>query len=138
MTAGPALVDSSAWIPLFRRNHPAGPKLRARISQLQASGQAATTEPIMLELLRGARDTADYEQLAALLGDLTLLPVSLERWQEAAQMGFDLLRRHGITVPSVDLLIAAVAKAHGATLVHRDGDFDLIAKHVPLTVESHV
>jgi predicted nucleic acid-binding protein len=39
---------------------------------------------------------------------------------------------------SIDLLIATVAMAYGATLVHRDRDFDLVAKHVPLVVESHV
>ena len=138
MSVGPSLIDTSAWIPLFRRNHPAGPRLRTRVSELQAGGQAATTEPITLELLRGARDTSDYQQLAALLGGLTLLPITPERWREAAQLGFQLRRQHGITVASVDLLVAAVAIAHRAVLVHRDSDFDLIARHLPLTVESHV
>ena len=138
MSARSSLIDSSAWIPLFRRNHPAAPRLRARIAQLQANGEAATTEPVKLELLRGARDAADYQQLKALLGSLTLLTVTPERWEEAAQLGFRLLRQHGITVPSADLIIAAVAMAHSATLVYRDGDFDLIAKVVPLAVESYV
>ncbi len=138
MSPGPSLVDSSVWLPMLRTRHPVGAKLRARVSQIQASGQAATTEPVMLELLRSARDIADYQQLAAVLGGLTLLPVTPDRWQEAAHLGLTLRRQHGITAASTDLLIAAVAMAHGATLVHRDGDFDLIAKHVPLAVESHV
>jgi predicted nucleic acid-binding protein len=49
-----------------------------------------------------------------------------------------LRRQHGITVASIGLLIAAVAIAHSATLLHRDSDFDLIANHISLTVESYV
>ncbi len=138
MSAGLFLVDSSVWIRSLRTSHPLGAKLRARIAQFQARSQAATTEPVKLELLRATRDTADFQQLAAVLGGLALLPVTPERWQEAARLGFQLRRQHGLIVSSTDLLIAAVAMAHGATVVHRDSDFDLITKHVPLAVESHV
>jgi hypothetical protein len=33
-------------------------------------------------------------------------------------------------------LIAAVAMRHGATLLHRDQDFEVIARHTPLRVAS--
>jgi predicted nucleic acid-binding protein len=97
-----------------------------------------TTEPVVFELLRGARDDANYQRLAAELDALPMLPVTQERWREAAELGYRLMRRHGMRFPANDLLIACVAMAHGATLVHRDRDFDLIARHAPLTVESHV
>jgi predicted nucleic acid-binding protein len=48
------------------------------------------------------------------------------------------LRGSGVTVPLMDVLIAAVAISSGAVLVHRDRHFDLIAEHAPLHVESYV
>lgn len=38
----------------------------------------------------------------------------------------------------IDCLIAAVAVRAGAVLLHKDGDFDVIARHVPLPVVSCV
>jgi hypothetical protein len=87
--------------------------------------------------LRGARDVSNYQELATGLGTLPLLPITAERWQEAARLGFELRVHHGLSFPSADLLIAAVAIAHDATLIHRDSDFDLIAKHTALRVESY-
>ena len=133
-----SLIDSSIWIPVLRRTHPAAPPLRTRIAELQGDGTAATTEPVVLELLRGARDDANYQRLDVELRALPCLTMTSERWQVAAELAYRLRRQHGMTFPTNDLLIASVAMAHGATLVHRDGDFDLIARHTPLRVESHV
>lgn len=58
-------------------------------------------------------------------------------WGEAGWFGAG-LRAAGVTVQSTDLLIAVVAMQAGAVLVHRDSDFDAIARHAPLLVESHV
>ena len=132
------LIDSSIWIPVLRRTHPAAPPLRTRIAELQGDGTAATTEPVLFELLRGARDDANYQRLEAELRALPCLTMTSERWQEAAELAYRLRRQHGMTFPTNDLLIASVAMAHRATLVHRDSDFDLIARHAPLKVESHV
>lgn len=131
------LIETSAWIPVLRKRHPAGPGLRARITYLQGLGLAATTNIVVFELLRGARDVSNYQELATGLGTLPLLPIPAERWQEAARLGFELRVHHGLSFPSADLLIAAVAIAHDATLIHRDSDFDLIAKHTALRVESY-
>ena len=92
----------------------------------------------MFELLRGARDDANYQRLEAELRSLPCLTMTLERWQEAAELAYRLRRQHGMTFPTNNLLIASVAMAHRATLVHRDSDFDLIARHAPLKVESRV
>jgi predicted nucleic acid-binding protein len=44
-------------------------------------------------------------------------------------------RRHGFTIRSVvDCLIAAVAIEHGATIWHKDRDYDMIARYTPLRV----
>ena len=54
---------------------------------------------------------------------------------------FDLafqLRRKGVTIPYTDILIAATAQAHEATLLHVDAHFDLAAQFSSLKVESYV
>jgi predicted nucleic acid-binding protein len=46
-------------------------------------------------------------------------------------------RRAGKTIRSItDCLIAALAIRHGATLAHRDADFDVIAALTPLQARS--
>jgi predicted nucleic acid-binding protein len=58
-------------------------------------------------------------------------PMPLERFEEAARL-YMLCRDAGVTVrKSYDCLIAVTAIAHRATVVHRDSDFDHIARVLP-------
>jgi len=59
---------------------------------------------VRLELLAGSRARAEWLRLSGLLAALHPLLVD----EDAADMGFQ-LRRSGMTIPSTDLLIAAVA-----------------------------
>src|SRR5436309_123637 len=49
--------------------------------------------------------------------------------------GKSMLELEGIWADMTDCLIAAVAIREGATLLHFDHDFDVIARHTPLQVE---
>lgn len=67
------LVDTSAWIELLRNtNHPAHVTLR---HHLQRRSPVATTEPIVMELLAGARNDAEMTRLRARLLALPRLSV---------------------------------------------------------------
>jgi predicted nucleic acid-binding protein len=46
-------------------------------------------------------------------------------------------RQAGVVVQSTDLLIATIAIRVGATLLHRDADFERIAQHSALKTEHH-
>ena len=130
------LVDTSVWLDVLP---PGGSNsgLRDRIDSLLAADRVAATGMVRLELLGGARSDEEWNRLSDYLSALHHLPMEEEAWREAAQMGF-LLRREGVTVPSTDLLIGAVAVKSDAVLLHRDRHFDLIAQHLPLLVESHL
>jgi predicted nucleic acid-binding protein len=130
------LLDTSAWIPLLRRS-PREVRLANRAGLLIQSDQVAATGPVRLEVLRGARDEAHLAQLRDLLASLQQLPTTEETWDDAAVLGVR-LRRAGLVTQFSDLLIAAVAIRAGATVLHRDRDFDLMAQHAPLRVESYV
>jgi hypothetical protein len=118
------LVDTSAWIEIFRR--PA----RLTIDQLGGLDEVVTCLPVVQEVLQGFDDerafrTAREAMLALptvespLSGEVVLEAVDLHR---AA-------RRAGITVrSSVDCLIAACALRHDLEVVHRDRDFPALAR----------
>lgn len=130
------LIDSSVWIEVLRARRARSP-LHERVDELLAAGLVITVGLVRLEVLGAIVDEAEYRRRAVIFEPLPALPTTEERWNEAAHLG-STLRRQGLTVPSTDLLIAAVAMASGATVLHRDRHFDLIAQYAPLPVESHV
>lgn len=130
------LVDTSVWLEVLPER-PGNEALRNRVDALLAADQVAVTGIVRLELLGGARTQAEWTRLSGLLFALRSLFVDQRHWDDAAQMAFQ-LRRAGVTVPATDLLIAAVAARAHAVVLHRDRHFDLMADHLPLTVESHL
>ena len=130
------LVDTSIWLDVLPRSS-VRPALSEGISELLLADEVATMGMVLLELLSGARTRKEWERLRDLLGALHRLLVADGDWEEAAGMGFE-RRRQGLSVPSTDLLIGAVAIRAGASVVHRDHHFDFIAARFPLQVESYV
>lgn len=130
------LVDSSVWITLFRspNRHPI---LSKRLDDLLDRGVVATNPLIRLEILRGATGDREYDRLSNLFDGLLQLPIDDGTWSEAIRLGFD-LRRRGLIAQTTDLIVAASAIRTGAVLMHRDADFDRIATHTVLQVESRL
>jgi predicted nucleic acid-binding protein len=122
------LIDTSVWIQVLKRDPP--PALAETVRQTILNRRAATTGVVMLELLGGVRTERDYRELSEELRALHYLPTE-KAWPEAWQLSFR-LRRHGMTVPSADVLIAAVAIAHQCTLFHADKHFAVIARNSTL------
>ena len=88
---------------------------------------------ISVEVLRGARNQEEYAALAEALGSLPQITMDEAVFERAALWGF-LLDRKGRIVSTTDLLIAA-AGYQKATLLHNDGDYELISDEVPLVHE---
>ena len=114
------LVDKSAHVRLLATRGSDFPS-----SSLQET--FATCEVIALEVLYSARNRAHYQQLRADLVDLTWLETSTKALRRALDVQEKLVRKgqHRLSIP--DLIIAATAEEHGATVLHLDKDFDLIA-----------
>ena len=123
------MIDTSAWIE-FLRGEPHGDRTtRSHVRGLLAGG-AALTEPVVMEILSGARSHHHEAQLRALLGSASLLPVRAEDWADAALL-------YRLTVRSmVDCLIAAVAVRHDVPVLARDRDFEALAEHTPLRLAA--
>jgi predicted nucleic acid-binding protein len=118
------LVDTSAWVEVFRR--PA----RITIDELGGLDELVTCLPIIQEVLQGFRDERAFriarESMLAL--PIVESPLGRDVVEEAVEL-YRLARRAAFTVrSSVDCLIAACALRHGLTVVHRDRDFPALAR----------
>ncbi len=125
------LADTSAWVEFLRGTRGA---IARRLSQMIAhDAPLATTDVVVMELLAGARSAADRDELRRLLLRCTFLPVRGSADYEDAAEVFRRCRSKGETVRKLtDCLIAVVAMRTDAELLHRDGDFDTIARHTAL------
>lgn len=129
VVAAVLLVDSSVWI-----------LVRERVLSLgyYAEGnELAVCPPVVNEVLRGARDSRHYKRIRDTFLSLVMLDreLTLDRFEEAAQL-YARCREAGYTVRSgFDCLIAATAIAHDAVLLHRDSDFEYIARVMPLRLQ---
>jgi predicted nucleic acid-binding protein len=129
------LADTSAWVEYLRATgSPAHLRLRGLVA---ADGALVTTEVVAMELLAGAADDEELVRLRRLLGRFRLLPVEGLADYEAAADLYRRCRAGGESVRKLtDCLIAAVALRHGSAVLHRDHDFEVIARHAPLRVEG--
>jgi predicted nucleic acid-binding protein len=127
------LADTSAWVEYLRAT---GSPAHLRLRELVAGeGELATTEVVTMELLAGAATQDEVVRLRRLLLRCQLLPVEgLADYESAAEL-YRRCRAGGETVRSLtDCLIAVVAIRHEAALLHRDHDFDVLARHTALRV----
>ena len=128
------LADTSAWIE-FRRATESAVHLRLRIA-VETGEALGTTGVVVMELLAGARDEQDAEAMRRLLARCRFLPLEEPSDDEVAASIYRACRLEGKTVRRMtDCLIAAVAIRCGARLLHRDADFDAIARHSALVLE---
>jgi len=117
------LVDSSVWIDFFSSSpRAAGRELRRMIED---SEPFALTGVVVSEVLQGlTRDVAAIEQFLV-QWDL-LEPSGFETYRTAAAI-FRKARGKGISLTTIDTLIAAIALEHRASVFTLDHDFSRIA-----------
>lgn len=126
------LIDTSVWVEYLRGN-PGRATDEVRRLLGEDPHRVVMCEPVACELLAGPTHddvVAQIERLVNGLPSLTLDPAIDFR---AASTLYRAARRTGRTVRSLnDCLIAAVALRHGATVLHQDSDFDVLASISPL------
>ena len=87
----------------------------------------AVTEPVIMEVLAGARDDRREQDLRRLMQRFVLLRFDAAVDFEAAARIYRSCRRVGITPRGmVDCMIASVALRHGASLLTADVDLDRV------------
>ena len=118
------LVDSSVWIDFFSSAPGrAGNELRRMISDAEPLALAGV---IVTEILQGlTRDAGRIEQYLT-QWDL-LEPKGFRTYREAAAI-YRLGRAKGVSLTTIDVLIAAMALEHHANVFTLDKDFSRIAR----------
>jgi predicted nucleic acid-binding protein len=123
------LVDSSVWVEYDRAT---GSPSHLRLRELiEADGPIAVTEPVIMEVLAGARDDRRETDLRRLLRRFGLLSFDAVSDFDGAVGIYRRCRAAGVTPRGmIDCMIAAVAWRRGATLLAHDADIDRIARIV--------
>jgi predicted nucleic acid-binding protein len=126
------LADTSAWIEYDRAT---GSAVHRRMRQLIAEEKPlATTQPVVMEVLAGARDARRERDLRRLLSRFTLLRFEAAVDFDGAARVYRQCRARSVTPRGlVDCMVVTVAARLGAALLAHDTDFSRIAR--VLTVE---
>lgn len=124
------LVDTSVWIAFFRN---ADPGVSERLSGLLRKGVPAYTGLIETELRRGAKSPVELQVLRDLFRSISYVPMEEAYFTGAGDMGRTLLQK-GVSVGTIDLLLAHIAIQNGIALYSLDRHFTSIAKHLPLNL----
>jgi predicted nucleic acid-binding protein len=130
------LADTSAWVEYDRAT---GSLVDQRMTALVATGtpDLVVTEPVLAEVLFGARDGEREADLRRLLGGFGYLPFDTALDFDGAVGIYRRCREAGVTPRGlVDCLIANIALRSGASVLAHDVDLARIANVVPLWLDE--
>ena len=129
------LADTSAWVEYDRGT-------RSRVDQrleelIRGDGPLAVSEPVIMEVVAGARTDEREADLRRLLLRFALLGFDAAADFNAAAWIYRRCRKAGVTPRGmVDCLIASVAHRHGATLLAADTDLSRVATIVGIGLDE--
>ena len=116
------LIDKSALARM-----PLEP-VRRRLAPIIEAGEAATCSIVDLEVLYSVRNFEEHRRTCQRRSlAYTKVPLTEDIFGRAMDVQGELSksRRHRVPIP--DLLVAATAEKGGLTVLHYDGDYDIIA-----------
>jgi predicted nucleic acid-binding protein len=126
------LVDTSVWIELFRK--PA----KVQLDDIVDFDDIVTCLPVIQEVLQGFDSEPAYRRARESMRAFPIVesPLGEDVFLQAADL-YRSGRRMGLTIrSSVDCVIAVCAIRHQLEVLHRDRDFDVIAKISPLRARN--
>jgi len=133
------LVDSSVWIDYFRgtRNRPVQ-RLLGWLQGGEAIVDLGVADLVVFEVMRGFLEPAHQRRAKDLLLALHVVEIGGLDNALLAAGHYSALRAQGYTVRSpIDVLLASYCISKGHMLLHRDGDFDVMAVLRGLQVVPH-
>jgi len=129
------LADTSAWVEYDRAT---GSAVDGRLSALiEIEGPLSVTQPVVMEVLAGARNEQREADLRRLLLRFEFLPFDAVTDFDAAVTIYRRCRRAGITPRGMlDCMIAAVAWRQRAALLAHDADLDRVARAIGIDLDD--
>ena len=124
------VVDSSVWID-FLNGRNARHVRRLRV--LLGTDEIIVGDLMLCEVLQGLDSEREAQEVETLLRRFEIVPMAGDAIATSAARNFRALRRRGITVrKTIDLLIGTWCIANDTPLLHNDGDFRPMARHLGL------
>jgi predicted nucleic acid-binding protein len=129
------LVDTSAWVEFDRATD--SPVDRRLTELIAGDGGVAVTEPVIAEVVAGARTDDREVALRRLLGRFELMAFDGVADFDHAAAIYRRCRRAGITPRGLfDCMIAAVAMRHDVPVLSHDADLARIAEVTALRLDA--
>jgi predicted nucleic acid-binding protein len=116
------LVDTSIWVDFFRSRNFAH---SMELANLLRSNQVLVIGVVIGEVLQGAQSDQEFIRVRDRLLVLPYVDETAENWASAGELGYR-LRRQGITIGIIDLLIATLAMEHDAEVYSLDQHFQRV------------
>jgi predicted nucleic acid-binding protein len=129
------LADTSAWVEYDRATgSPVDQRLTALITD---DGPVAVTEPVIMEVVTGARSHNRETDLRRLLLRFRLLPFDAAADFDAAASIYRQCRQVGVTPRGlIDCMIASVARRNQAAVLAADADLSRVARIVGIDLDD--
>jgi predicted nucleic acid-binding protein len=129
------LADTSAWVEYDRAT---GSPVDRRLTGLIAGdGPLSVTEPVVMEVLAGARSDEREAKLRRMLLRFNLLTFEAAADFDGAVRIYRRCRQAGVTPRGlVDCMIAAVAWRRGASVLSCDADMARVADVVQIELDA--
>jgi predicted nucleic acid-binding protein len=129
------LADTSAWVEFDRAT---GSPVDKRLTELISAGDGiAVTEPIVMEVLSGAKDDRREQQLRRLLLSFQLIHFDASVDFDGAVRVWCLCRSAGVTPRGlIDCMIATVAWRRAVSLLAFDRDLARVASILGLEMDK--
>jgi len=126
------IVDTSAWVEYFRGG---APDVVEKVDRCLDRDVVGIGDLVYCEVMQGIRSPRARGEVSSLLLSLPRFEMVGFDMAEKSAANFRLLRSKGVTIrKTIDVLIGTFCAEHGLPLVHRDSDFDLMARHIGLEV----
>jgi len=119
------IIDTSAWVEAFRGSDAV---IKGDVDRLLEEDHAVLCGIVEMELFQGLKEK-ERERILPLLRILRYIETEREDWILAGQE-YAILRTRGVTLPSSDVLLAAICIRRDLPLLTTDGHFDYFKKKV--------
>lgn len=125
------VVDSSVWIDYFNGTETSEVN---RLVSLIDKQSIIVGDLILTEVLQGFRKRQEAEKARLGLNEFVFKAMVGRDIALTSARNYRKLRARGITVKTIDMLIATFCIENHYNLLHADRDFDLIERHLNLQV----
>lgn len=121
------LIDTSAWIDAFRGSDL---EIKKKVDVLLDEDRATLCGVVEMELFQGVR-APERKKVFSLLRILKYIETEREDWIVAGQE-YAHLRARGVTLPSTDVLVAAMCLRRQMPLLATDAHFEHFCKRIKM------